>query len=238
MHHYVKFIEEACDGKLGKTAQFWLKYIKKVWLMLRLLTATRENDLELQIATLEQMYSVLFAFVHPTYARYIAVYLLKPVNLEESHPGATKLLSDNGFSVNRSDVPTRSAVDIKILQTINRHAKSQVGFIGSSRNHSAYYRWCKTRHTRASFLQGTREIVDMDNSDCAVLKEQRLPQIIKTEEEISNVNYQCYLSVQEPMSRSLPLPYKPYESATSSLALLPLFRMTNQNKVIVKRRQK
>ena len=52
----------------------------------------------------------------------------------------------------------------------------------------------------------------MDNSDCTMVKEQRSSQIIKTEEEILIVNYQCYLSVQGPMSRSLPLPYKSYKS--------------------------
>ena len=50
----------------------------------------------------------------------------------------------------------------------------------------------------------------------------------------------------EPMSRSLPLPHKPFESTfariftkspTSSLAMHALFRMDNQNKVIVKRRK-
>ena len=40
VHHYDKFIEEAYDGKLGTTAQFWLKYKERVWLMLRFLTAT------------------------------------------------------------------------------------------------------------------------------------------------------------------------------------------------------
>ena len=41
--------------------------------MLRFLTATKENDLELQIATLEQMYSVFFAFVLPNYSLYCSL---------------------------------------------------------------------------------------------------------------------------------------------------------------------
>ena len=118
---YVKSKEEAYDGKLGKTAQFWLIYM--VWLMLRFLRAMKETNLELNIANLEQMTSIFFAFDHPNYARYTAVYLLMLMNLEESHPGAKQLLSGNGFSVNRSSVPgSRTAVDITIEQTINRHA--------------------------------------------------------------------------------------------------------------------
>lgn len=158
-NRHAKFKEEACDGKLGKTAKFWLRYMEKVWLMLRFLRATKENNLELHIATLEQMSSIFFAF-DANDARYTAVYLLMLMNLEESRPGAKQLLSSNGFSVNRSSVPgSRSAVEITIEQTINRHAKSQGGIIGFSRNHSAYHRWCKTRHTIASFLQATRKMV-------------------------------------------------------------------------------
>jgi len=186
--HYSEFKAKVCDGQLGKTAQFWLKYMEKVWLILRFLRATKENNLELHIASLEQMASLFFALDHPNYAQYTTVYLLILLNLEETHPGAKELLSSNGFSVNRSDVPSsRNAVDITIEQTINRHAKSHGGIIGFSRNHSAYYRWCKTRHVRASYLQATREMVDMDNSECTTHKELRSSQIMKSEEDVCNV---------------------------------------------------
>ena len=62
-------------------------------------------------------------------------------------------------------------------------------------------------------------MVDMNNSDCTMVNEKRLSQVIKAEEEILIVNYQCYLSVQGPMSRSLPLPYKSYESTFERIFL-------------------
>ena len=121
--------------------------------MSHFLRATKGNDVELHITTLEQMCIVFFAFVHPNYASYITVYLLMLMILEGSHPEANTLLLGNGFSVNRSDVPrSRSAVDMRIEQTINRHAELQGGIIYFSRNHSAHYRWCKARQTRASSL--------------------------------------------------------------------------------------
>ena len=77
------------------------------------------------------------------------------LDLDKSHPGAEELLKRNGFSVNRSDVPSsRTTVDITIEQTIKRHAKSHGGSVGFSLNHSAYYRWCRTRHTRVSLSSG------------------------------------------------------------------------------------
>ena len=80
------------------------------------------------------MCGLFFSFDHPNYARYSALYLVIMFNLDKSHPGAEELLKRNGFSVNRSDVPSsRTAVDITIEQTINRHAKSHGGIVGFSR---------------------------------------------------------------------------------------------------------
>ena len=59
---------------------------------------------------------------------------------------------------NRSDVPSsRKAFDITIEQTINRHAKSHSRIVGFSRYRSAYYRWWRTRHAGASYLQATKK---------------------------------------------------------------------------------
>ena len=81
---------------------------------------------------------------------------LDNANLDKTHPETKKLLKGNSISVNRFSIPfSRNAVDITVEQTINKHAKSQGGNIGFSTNHSAYYRWCTTRHSRASSLQGT-----------------------------------------------------------------------------------
>ena len=110
------------------------------------------------------------------------------LNLGNSHPGAEELLKRNGFSVNRSDVPSsRNDVDITIKQTINRYAKSHGGIVGFSRNHSAYYRWCRTRHTRASYLQTTKEIASRDSQEATSHKEVRGSQIVKSEQDTCSV---------------------------------------------------
>jgi hypothetical protein len=121
-----------------------------VWNILQFQRATKENNFDLHKAALQQMCSLFFSYDHHNYARYSTVYLLSILNLPESHPGAEDL-RQNGFSVSRSDVPSsRNAVDITIEQMINRHAKSDGGIIGFSRNQSAYHRWSMTRHARAS----------------------------------------------------------------------------------------
>lgn len=176
------------QGKMGKTPQFWLYYMDKVWLMLQFQRATKENNLDLHLASLQQMCSLFFSYDHPNYARYTTVYLLTLLNLPESHPGAEDLLRRNGFSVNRSEVPSsRNAVDITIEQTINRHAKSHGGIVGFSRNHSAYYRWCMTRHARASYCQASMEMADMDSQDCSTHKDLRPSQITRSEDDTRKV---------------------------------------------------
>ena len=110
------------------------------------------------------------------------------LNLDRTHPGLKDLLKRNGFSVNRSGVPTsRNAIDITIEQTINRHAKSHGGIIGFSRNYAAYYRWCMTRHSRAQYLQATMEMVDMDNTDSSSHKDIRKSEIQHSEADVRMV---------------------------------------------------
>ena len=104
--------------------------------------------------------------------------------MQKTHPGAKDQLTNNGFSVNRSDVPSsRNAVDITIEQTINRHAKSHSGIVGFSRNRSAYYRWWRTRHARASYLQATKKIGNIDTLESTSHKEVRCSQILKSEQD-------------------------------------------------------
>ena len=184
LDRYDEFKGTVRQGALGKTAQFWLSYMEKVGLILQFQRATKENSLTLHLASLHRMCSMFFSFDRPNYARYSAFYLLNMLNLEKTHPGAEDLLNNNGFRVNISDVPSsRNAVDMTIEQTINRHAKSYSGIVGFSQNHSAHYRWRRTRNARASYLQATREIANIDTLEFTSHKEVRSSQILKNEQD-------------------------------------------------------
>ena len=140
------------------------------------------NDFQLHSASLYSLCPILFAYDHTNYAQYLPVYLMTMMNLNITHPGAENLLRDNGFSVRRSSVPlSRNAVDITIEQTINRHAKSQGGIIGFSRNYAAYYRWCLTRHYRAKLVEATLFSADIFPDELTVHKEFQPAQIKSSE---------------------------------------------------------
>ena len=114
------------------------------------------------------MCPLLFSYDHHNYARYLPVYLLTMLNLSQTHPGCEELIQNNGLSVSRSSVPgSHNAVDLTIEQTINRYAKSRGGIVGFSRNASACYRWCMTRHMRATYTQAIFDMVDMSSEDSA-----------------------------------------------------------------------
>ena len=110
---FLKFKRDVRHGKLGKTAQFWIQYCDFVWNILHCLRATKTNDLDLHIISLEKMCPLFFSMDHQNYARYLTAYILLLLNFETSHPGVKEFLQDNGFSVCRSAVPaSRVAVDM------------------------------------------------------------------------------------------------------------------------------
>jgi len=187
--HFDEYKNEVRNGFLGKTAQFWMSYCDSVWILLNFQKAVKENNLELYITSLRQLCKLLFSAGHLNYARYLPLYYTQLINLPQSHPGAQGLLESNGFSVARSTVPSsRNAVDITIEQTINRSAKTQGGIIGFSRNRSVYYRWCLTRHKRATYVEATFERafdMSMDVSDAH--KTTRKSEIVKSETRVANV---------------------------------------------------
>lgn len=134
--------------KIVKTTK-WIGYVEKVALVLRFQRATKENNLDLHLACLEDIVPLYFACDHHNYARYLVVHLINLLNLQSTHPGAEILLRNNGFQVQEI------MWIITIEQTINRHAKCIGGIVGFSRRFSAYAPWCITRHERAKYVQLT-----------------------------------------------------------------------------------
>ena len=88
----------------------------KVWLILQFQRTTKQLDMHM--TSLLKMRRLFSSYDHLNYARYTTVYLLTLLILPLSHPGEDERLKQNGFSVNKSDVPSsRNAVDI-IMQKL------------------------------------------------------------------------------------------------------------------------
>ncbi|GFN87421.1 hypothetical protein PoB_001392700 [Plakobranchus ocellatus] len=90
----------------------------------------------------------------------LSVYCIMLVNLPQQ---SKDLLEANGFSVSRSDRPaSRTAADMTMEQTINKHAKTSGGIVGFSRSQPAYYTWCVTRHNRAQYVSATYQMANIE----------------------------------------------------------------------------
>ena len=198
---YTSFKDSIISGERGKTPQFWLQYAEKVWLILRLLRATKENDFDLHLSCLQDMCPLFFAMDHHNYARYATVYFLHMLNLRHNQPDAEQHLRQGAFSVSRSSVPAcRIPVDQTIEQTINCQAKSKGGIVGFSRNSAAYFRWCMTRHVRASFLAATLEMAGMTCDDVNKVHKDLQPSETRTSEDNVKRMTDSFRSFMNPFS--------------------------------------
>jgi len=160
---FLAFADAARQGTFGRTCQFWMQYHDSIWLLLTFLQSIKENNLPAYVSCLRLLCPMIFAADRVNYARFLPLYYVQLSQLIWEYPDAHKLLENKGISVSRSDAPAyRNAIDITIEQTINRSAKTSGGIIGFSRNVSAYYRWCVTRHQRAAFLEATRDRVGIN----------------------------------------------------------------------------
>ncbi|GFO17511.1 hypothetical protein PoB_004401600 [Plakobranchus ocellatus] len=169
---YEVFKKQTGDGHFGKTAQFWVQYMDRIWLLLQFSFATKTNSLDLHIFYFQKLCPLLFSMDHQNYAKYFGVYYIMLVNLPQQ---SKDLLLANGFSVSRSDTPaSRTAVDMTIEQTINKHAKTSGGIVGFSRSLPAYYRWCVTRHNRAQYVSATYQMANIESKNCETHKESSL----------------------------------------------------------------
>ena len=174
--------------QIGKTAQFWGNYMEMAAFTLKFLGATKKNDMDLHLAALQDMLPRFFAYDRHNYARNATVYLISILNLNSTHPAAEELLHQSGFSVSRSDIPSsRNAVDITIEQTISKHAKSHRGIVGFNRNYAAYFRWCVTRHGRASYVEGEFKMADMAVSENDSHKDNEKSHMVQSENDVKKL---------------------------------------------------
>ena len=97
---YKEFKDKVRQCELGQNAKLWVKYIYLVWLLPKFMTATKENDLDLHIRSIEVFCSMFFSFDLHNCARCTTVYALTLLNLPETQPGADHLLKHPIFKNN------------------------------------------------------------------------------------------------------------------------------------------
>ena len=115
------------------------------------------------------MPDLFFSYDGQNYARYLTMFPVMMVNIDESHQGSLEILKKGAFSVARSSIPgCRTDVDKTMEETFMKQSKSHggasgKGLSGITRNYEAYQRWVWTTHERAKYLAATLSVADMAN---------------------------------------------------------------------------
>ena len=138
---YIKFQDDVREGSLGKTAQFWISVLDDIKKAIYLDIAAKTNDFNLWKYCLHEMSPIFFSQNGQNYARYLPIFALTISNIEQTHPGATKLLQAGGISSAKTNVKScRMDNDLVIETGLNKNGKSRgfgaggVGFCGLVKN--------------------------------------------------------------------------------------------------------
>jgi len=130
MREYSEFKQTVRNGDLGKTAMLWLSYMDGIWLMLNMIHAVKVSNINLYCECLHRMADLFFSFDGQNYARYLSFFSVLLANVDDSHPGAIRLLKDGGVSVARSMIPgNRCPVDKTMEETFMKSAKSHGTYV-------------------------------------------------------------------------------------------------------------
>ena len=125
---YTKFsdlLQEGLQGKLGKTPQFWLRYIDLVDISMRLHMSIQINDWTMRLKCWEEMLPCYFATNKHNYSRYASYYVNVLKNIDANYPGARQEL-EAGLMVCRNGYGIFQSCDGAGEQTFMRNAKQQV----------------------------------------------------------------------------------------------------------------
>ena len=185
---YEEFKQSVCDGKLGKTPQFWLVlYLDLMRTQSWAHLAVHDNNLDLRYYCYKFFLPLYFALHKTNYACYASHYVKMLDNMEVLYSGLKDLLSEKGMSVQAQErFPLRVPVDQRGEQTLNRDAKTTGGIKYFAADSSAVLKWTLNRSEQAKNTGALLNLTDMNNTG-SIYKPLRPSQILKSERFVSNI---------------------------------------------------
>ena len=178
---YESYREQARNGSLGKTAQFWILYLDMMRVQHVIHTAVQENDFHAQLAAWDYFILLYFVFNKTNYARYGSFYVETLKSIEEKYLGLKEMLNKAGLSVQGQDkYPLCIAIDQRGEQTINCDAKAFGGIKAISTNNESVKKWCLKWSEQAT---NTKALCNLCGLDADSNKDRKLccpSQIVKT----------------------------------------------------------
>ncbi|CAJ1061366.1 hypothetical protein XNOV1_A041004 [Xyrichtys novacula] len=145
----------------AKPPRFWLEYMDCVWRVLSINRAVKMNDFDGYKAVINAMPDLFVCSDQQNYARFLTYFGYFLEHIEETHPGAEKLLHAGAISVARSHIPgNRCHTDKMIEETAMKWLKSKsgsgtssVGICGITSNYGASQRHILIAHAKGEFVE-------------------------------------------------------------------------------------
>ena len=97
------YCEQARNGSLGMTAQFWILYLDMIRMQHVTHTAVQENDFDASLAAWDYFILLYFTFNKINYAWYNSFYVETLKSIEGKYPGLKEMLKNTGLSVQGQD---------------------------------------------------------------------------------------------------------------------------------------
>ena len=101
---YQQFKTDIRNGKLGKTAQFWMMYIDLMELQQMVHTSVQTNDYDMHLYAWENILLYSFALNKVNYARYGTYYVEILKQMDIRYPGLKPLLEKRRMSAHKQRI--------------------------------------------------------------------------------------------------------------------------------------
>ena len=178
--HLTKVTNDGLSGILGKTAQFWLRYVARVDLLHQFHFAIQSNDFDGKLQALKSMLPFFFFFNRHHYSRYGSYYAKSLEHLDQTHPGAKEELMRIGISVKRNEKGIGQAVDLAGEQSYMRSAKTAGGLTDFQTQAATVRKWVLSRPYQAKFTEALKTMANLDRTSDNLRKSLRPSQILKS----------------------------------------------------------
>lgn len=153
-NEYAIYEQQTLNGDHGKTAQFYMIYIKLVHHYLQLSRSIRIGDFQLYLDTLPKIINLFFVLNHQNYAKWGVQYHYNLTKVPTTHPGLEEDFQRGFFGVKRTNKPfSRQPIDLTLEQTINADAaRTLTGITHLTHLISARQRWARSHDIRSSII--------------------------------------------------------------------------------------
>ena len=178
--YHTKMMKEGMSGSLGKTAQFWLRYVALVDILHKFHFAIQSNDFEGRLEAWKSMLPFFFFFNRTHYSRYGSYYVKSMEALDATHPGAKEELLRIGISAKRNEKGIGQAIDLAGEQSYMRSAKTAGGLTDFQTQAATVRKWVLSRPYQAKFTEALKTITNLDRTSDNVRKCLRPSQILKS----------------------------------------------------------